>query len=927
MNVSHGETTSFGPFRLSPTTREIERDGVPLALGDRALDILITLVEHPGEVVSHRDLIAHVWRDLVVSPGNLRVHMSALRKALGDGADGAHYIENVTGQGYCFVAPITRVAAVAPPVRVVEFPDAARKRLLLPPQLARMIGREQIVRAIGADLVSERFITIIGPGGMGKTTVAIAVAHALLEEFSGAVCFVDVGAVADAKLVAPTIAASLGLSVQTADAVPTLLEYLRTLRMLLVIDNCEHVVDAIATLAETIFREAPDVHLLATSREALRVEGEHAFWLPALASPSPQSSLQAGDVRQFPAVQLFMERAAASGHRLELNDENAPIVASICGRLDGIALAIELAAGRAGSHGIAATADLLNKNLGLDWHGRRTALPRHQTLRALLDWSYGLLPEAEQLALRRLSVFIGTFTAEAADAAIHCGHRDEAGTLNTLDALVSKSLLSTLTGDDGAERYRVLETTRLYGLERLHESGEAARTARCHAEYFAKLLNSRHGGQIDLEYTGRAHALREHLGNVRTALEWCFAQSDNAGDTALAVDLAAAAAPVFFELSLLNEAYKWSAAGLAALDATTRGSRREMLLQSTFAISAMWLRGNNDEVLAAIARGMQLAPADDEPSQRLRMLATRHLFLTRTADFRGALAAADEWDEAAKQTGDVSCLAIGDLMHGVALHFKGDQAAARKHFDAGFAQAGARHLQLCGNDHRVRGLITLSRTLWVSGHPERAVETARQAVATAMRSGKPLDTCFALIFTAPVHLWCGHWDAAQQVLDQLVNHSHWQVLKPFHSTATALQGALLIGRGDTERGVAMILEALPRMKDERQNVVRTSIACSLADGLTTVGRFEAALAVIRSARRDAARSGEAVLLPELLRVQAQILHAASSANEGRAKRLLLRSCRIARSQSARSWELRAAATLASISSLASKSPQSSSRSA
>lgn len=922
MNVSHGETTSFGPFRLSPTTREIERDGVPLELGDRALDILITLVQHPGEVVSHRDLIAHVWRDLVVSPGNLRVHMSALRKALGDGADGAHYIENVTGQGYCFVAPITRVAADAPPVQVVEFPDAARKRLTLPPQLARMIGREQIVHTIGADLVAERFITIIGPGGMGKTTVAIAVAHAVVEEFSGAVCFVDIGAVADAKLVAPTIAASLGLSVQSADAVPTLLEYLRTLRTLLVIDNCEHVVDAIATLAETIFREAPDVHILATSREALRVEGEHAFWLPALACPLPQSSMKASDVRQFPAVQLFMERAAASGHRLDLNDETAPIVASICGRLDGIALAIELAAGRAGSHGIAATADLLNRNLGLDWHGRRTALPRHQTLRALLDWSYGLLPEAEQVALRKLSVFIGTFTVEAADAVIQ-----GASSLNALDALVSKSLLSTLTGSDGSERYRLLETTRLYGLERLHESGEGASTARCHAQYFAKLLDSHHGGQIDLEYTGRAHALREHLGNVRAALEWCFAQNDNAVDATLAVALAAAAAPVFFELSLLSEAYEWSAAGLAALDASTRGSRREMLLQSTFAISAMWLRGNNDEVLAAIARGLQLAHPLDEPSQRLRMLATRHLFLTRTADFRGALAAADEWDKAAKQVGDVSCLAIADLMHGVALHFKGDQAAARKHFDAGFAQAGARHLQLCGNDHRVRGLITLSRTFWVSGNPERAVETARQAVATAMRSGKPLDTCFALIFTAPVYLWCGHWDAAQQVLDQLVNHSHWQVLKPFHSTAAALQGVLLIGRGDTERGVAMILEVLPRMKDERQNVVRTSIACSLADGLTTVGQFEAALAVIRDARRDAAHSGEAVLLPELLRVQAQILLAASSANEARAVRLLHRSCRIARQQSARSWELRSAATLASVASLTSKSPQSSSRSA
>ena len=912
MNASHDGIASFGPFRLSPTRRVIERDGVPLALGDRALDILVALVERPGEIVSHRDLIARVWRDLVVSPGSLRVHMSALRKALGDGEGGARYIENVTGQGYCFVAQITRETAAASPARTVEYPDAARKRLVLPPKLARMVGRDQVVRSIGDDLIAERFVTIIGPGGMGKTTVAIAVAHDMLEEFSGAVCFVDIGTVTDAELLAATIATSLGLSVQTADAVPTLLEYLRTLRILLVFDNCEHVIDAIATLAEAIFREAPGVHILATSREALRVEGEHAYWLPALASPSPQSSMKAVDVLAFPAVQLFMERAAAGGARFELTDESAPIVAGLCGRLEGNALAIELAAGRAGSHGIAATADLLNKNLGLDWHGRRTALPRHQTLRALLDWSYGFLPDAEQLALRRLSVLVGAFTVEAASAIVGGGQADEAGTLNTLDALVAKSLVSALTGDDGSARYRLLETTRIYAREKLLESGEASVTARRHAEYFTKLLNSRHGGLIDLEYTGRAHALREHLGNVRAALEWCFPEGERVADATLAVDLAAAAAPVFFELSLLSESCNWSAAGLAALDASTRGDRREMLLQSTWAISSMWLRGNSDDVLVAIARGMQLAHPLDEPSQRLRLLVTRHLFLTRLADFRGALTAAQEWDAAAKQVGDVTCMAISDLMQGVARHFLGDQAAARRHLDAGFARAGERHLQLCGNDHRVRALIVLSRVLWLSGLPERAIETARQAVATAMRSGKPLDTCFALLYTTPVYLWCGHWDAAQDILEQLVNHTHWPVLKPFHSSAAALQGALLIGREDTERGISMVQAALQKMRDERQNVIGALVACWLADGLTTAGRSVEALTVIRNARRDAARCAGAVQLPELLRVQARILLSISQANEARAVRLLVRSCRIARRQSALSWELRAALDLARL---------------
>lgn len=913
MNSQHSGITAFGPFRLSPVARVIERDGVPLALGDRALDILIALVARAGEIVSHRDLTAHVWRDLVVSPGTLRVHMSALRKALGDGKGGARYIENVTGQGYCFVAQVTHEAQAATPAAVfAESPDVANKRLLPPPKPAGMIGREQIVHAVGEDLIAERFITIIGPGGMGKTTVAIAVAHDLLKEFSGVVCFVDIGAVADAKLVPATVAASLGLSVQTADATPALIEYLRTLRMFLVVDNCEHVIDAVATLLETIFREAPGVHILATSREALRVEGEHVYWLPPLASPSPESSMKAVDVLQFPAVQLFMERAAASGHRFALDDDNAPIVAGICGRLEGIALAIELAAGRAGSHGIAATADLLNKNLGLDWHGRRTALPRHQTLRALLDWSYGLLPEAEQLALRRLSVLVGAFTLEAAGAIMHGARTDEAAMLSTLDALVAKSLVSAQVSDDGSERYRLLETTRIYAREKLQESGDADLAARRHAEHFAMLLNSRHGGQIDLEYTGRAHKLREHLGNVRAALEWCFAADEKVTVAPLLVDLAAAAAPVFFELSLLSEAYKWSAAGLAALDANTRGGRREMLLQSTWAISSMWMRGNSEDVLTAIARGMQLAHPENEPSQRLRMLATRHLFLTRIADFRGALAAAKEWDVAARQAGDATCLAISDLMQGVARHFRGAQAAARRHFDAGFGKAGERNLQLCGNDHRVRGLIVQSRVLWLSGFPERAMETARRAATTALRCGKPLDTCFALIFTTPVYLWCGEWDAAQDVLEQLVNHTHWPVLKPFHSSAAAMQGALRIGRKDTAQGTAMIQEALQKMRDERQNAIGTSVACWMAEGLAAAGRAEEALVVIQNARRDAVRRAEAVLLPELLRLQAQMLFSVSETNEPEVVRLLDRSRLIARRQSALSWELRSSLDLARI---------------
>jgi len=904
------EIVSFGPFRLSSARRTLMRDGVPVTLGDRALDLLIALVERAGAVVSQRELIALVWRGLVVTPGNLRVHVSALRKALGCVDRDVRYIENVTGQGYCFVAPVIRGVAAAE--AMAQFPDAARKRLALPSRLARMVGRDTIVRSIGDDLMALRFVTIIGPGGIGKTTVGIAVAHELREEFASAVCFIDVGAVEDPALLAASIAASLGLTVQTADALPTLIEYLRTLRLLLVLDNCEHVVDATAELAETIFKESASVHILATSREALRVEGEHACWLPALACPSPGSSMKASDVTKFSAVELFMERAAASGGRFDLDDENAPIVAGICGRLEGIALAIELAAGRVGTHGVAATADLLSRNLGLDWHGRRTALPRHQTLRALLDWSYGLLSDDEQLALRSLSVFVGSFSLEAANAVVHGREADEAFTAATLDALISKSLVSALSTDDGYPRYRLLETTRLYARGKLRERGEDRVFSRRHAEYFAMLLASRHGGRIDLEYTGRAHVLREHLGNVRAALEWCFARRTGDFDAALAVELAAAATPVLFELSLLSEAYDWSAAALAVLDERTRGGRREMLLQSTWAISSMWARGSSDDVLSAITRGMELAHPFEEPAQRLRMLATRHVFLTRVADYRGALAAARAWDAAAKQVGDVTCLAVSDLMQGVARHFMGDQAAAKRHFEAGFQLAGGRNLQLCGTDHRVRALVTLSRVLWLSGFPAQAIATAQKATATAMRSGKPLDTCFALLYTAPVYLWCGHWGAALDILQTLSAHSHWHLLKPFHPVSLAMRGAALVGSGHADRGIPLLFDSLQTIREQRQNVVGSFVVCWIAEGLTSIGRGAEALPVLRMARRDAARGGEAVHLPELLRIQALALLCASPTQDSRAERLLVRSCRVARRQAARAWELRSTLSLARL---------------
>src|SRR5216684_1438427 len=403
---------SFGPFRLVATERLLEKDGVPLSLGSRALDLLIALVERATEVVSKRELMARAWPNLVVDEGSLRFHIASLRKVLGDRQPGVRYVANVAGRGYCFVAPISR-SAVKPPLAESFVADQAAK---LPSRLLRMVGRDETVQTISAQLLGQRFVTVVGPGGIGKTTVAVSVAHAEFAEFDGAVHFVDLGALEDPSLVPSAIASTLGLSINSDSPIQALLSFVRDQRMLLVLDSCEHVIATAAAVAESIVREASQVHILATSRESLRVEGEQVYRLPPLGCPPDAAGLNAAEAMSFPAVRLFVERVTASGGPFVLSDTDAPIIADLCRRLDGIALAVELAASRVAALGVRETAALLDSQLRLFWQGRRTALPRHQTLGATLDWSHNLLSEFERVVLRRLAVFVGSFSLEAAQS-------------------------------------------------------------------------------------------------------------------------------------------------------------------------------------------------------------------------------------------------------------------------------------------------------------------------------------------------------------------------------------------------------------------------------------------------------------------------------------------------------------------------------
>jgi predicted ATPase/DNA-binding winged helix-turn-helix (wHTH) protein len=449
----------FDRFCLLPDQRLLLQGETPIRIGARALDILIALASRPGELVTKDELIAQVWPDTFVDAVNLRVNMAALRKALGD-SDG-RLISTDPGRGYRFTAAIRQAAKTASPVSPV-----ATVACRLPATMTRLIGRSAFVDRLAEQLPHRRLITIVGPGGIGKTRVAIACAEALAGSYRDGVSFVDLTTVTEPASIAAALAAVLGVAVASNDPLRDLLQFLVGREMLLVIDNCEHVVHAAAGLVEAITTRAPGVHVLATSRESLRVPGEWVRVVPPLPSPPDEPGLSAVEALSYPAVELFVERASAVRNGYRLSDAEAPVVCEICRRLDGVALAIELAAAQLEVFGLAWLAAHLDDRLRILNRGRRTAVPRHQTLSALFDWSYRLLSEREQETLQRVAAFPGDFTlTDAIDIVARHGIGDTE-VVDAVGGLVSKSLaMADLSGP--VTRFRLPETTRVYASTKL----------------------------------------------------------------------------------------------------------------------------------------------------------------------------------------------------------------------------------------------------------------------------------------------------------------------------------------------------------------------------------------------------------------------------------------------------------------------------
>lgn len=553
----------IGTLHVFLDRREIRSNGKLLRIGSRAFEILELLIRANGALVSKDEIMQRVWPHTVVEENNLQVHIAALRKAL---ADDRNLIVTVPGRGYRLVGGR---ADVAPPVRAVT------SRLTAAP--TALVGREQTVAEVLAALDTARVVTLVGAGGIGKTRLALEAAMRAEARFPDGAAFVSLATVAAPQFVPDALAAAFGIAQPAGSlTLEAVLASVANRRMLLVLDNCEHLLDAAARIASALTESDAGLRVLATSREALRIQGERLCPIPPL--EVPREGADDAETLGASAVQLFSARVQAADPRFPLDERSVSLMASVCRRLDGLPLAIELAAARAAVLGIDVLAAHLDDHFRLLTGGFRTALPRHQTLQAMYDWSYRLLGDAERLLLRWLGVFRGTFSIDAVREIVGATRLADADLLDTIAGLVSKSLLS-LESAHGAPRYRLLTTTRAYALQQLENNGECAAAARAHANYFHALFRLApvdDGGTLG---ESRLDVIRRELGNLRAALDWAFSPN---GDAEIGIALAAVAVPCLFDLSLVDECRERARAALDSMrdmdETRTRDDARVRLL-------------------------------------------------------------------------------------------------------------------------------------------------------------------------------------------------------------------------------------------------------------------------------------------------------------------------------------------------------------
>jgi predicted ATPase/DNA-binding winged helix-turn-helix (wHTH) protein len=895
--------------------RELRSRGIPVPLGGRAFEVVTVLVQSGNEFVTKDHLMERVWPGAIVGEGTIHVHISAVRKALGPDRG---LLKTASGRGYRLLGNWTPQHREGTAARVDSPPTRTPGALPannFPPLITRLIGRAAAAQFV-RDLVSAyRVVTLTGPGGIGKTSLAIKAVRYLLPDFEDGGWIVELASLSDPGLVPSTVASTLGLKLAGEISAESVARAVGGRHLLLVLDNCEHVIDAVANLAETFTRLCPRTTIVATSREVLRIDGETVYRVPPLDVPALGQA--APDyIMQYSAVELFVARTKALNANFSPHAEDLASIAAICRHLDGIPLAIELAAASAAALGIAQVSAGLRDRFALLTRGRRTALPRQRTLRATLDWSHELLPDAERRLLRRLAVFPGGFTVDSAAAVMADAGLDTAMVTDCIANLVTKSLIA-LDPTPGAARWYLLETIRAYALEKLAEHAEADIAAGHHALYFRDLFAPQaRGARSSLSDEDLARCVRE-IDNVRAALDWSFS---SAGDRAIGVDLTAAYAPVWRHLSLMSECRERCESALLSLEPhVTASMSLRMELQIALASAMFITMGPAEQAKTLLTEAIETAVALNDLNAQAGALSALLAIYTSRGEYARALIAAKRIEQIAHRIGDPIHLRLPYQHMGATLFLSGRPREAQRYFERVLRSPAAPEdrrdvFYSNSNDHAVARAM-LARALWTQGFAEQALNEARLSLEE-QSTDHPLLLCRALYQgICRIAMMIGDFATADREISRLIGVATGLNAPLWVTAGHFLKGQLLVERGEFAQGLLVLRDAFETCDRTGWHISYAEFKGALALAFAGTGRLHEALIALDDAMAadHEGADGHGWYAPELLRIKGEVLlQQAADQSTLAAEDCFNQAAQMARDQDALFWELRIALSVARL---------------
>jgi len=910
----------FGDFVVWEAQRRLERAGEAVRVGPRAFDLLLQLLKQAGEFVSKHELLSSVWADVVVEEASVRVHMSTLRKALGkpDENEGCkEWISNVPLRGYRFNGRVRTETSGFPATETGESGDGAQDEaradvrppashfIPLPVRLTELVGREPDVARVLKSLEKSRLVTIVGTGGIGKTRLAIHAAACYQRKHdAGAhaieIAFADLAPLISQEHVLGTLARSVGVPADLPDVAQAITQRLAGRTVLLLVDNCEHMLDSLVQPITGLLSALPGLRILATSREALRAEGEYVLRLSPLAVPGA-GQISLAQALQWPSVALLVERAKAAGAGA-FDDAHGPLLAQISRQIDGIPLAIELVAARLGVQPVADLAQRLDDHMRL-YAFSRAAAARHRTLAAALDWSVALLTGDELQLFRWLSVFRGRFDVESA-LNISAGCMDNDAAYDALISLVNKSLVF-FDSSDSVAPYRLLDTTRSYAAALLAGSDDGPELLRRHAVLIRDLMKAAAAELSDLAEQAWTDRYAHRLDDLRFALEGCLARRP---DAKMAASLLTASAPLWFHLAQVVEYRDRLKEALQLARRQPVPDDETATWLNTALVSAMLHTGRSTPELAEAAdQALAGALAVKVPVLELQARWGRCTYDMFRGEYAGALEQARTLMAAAQSWSDPAALNLAHRVMAMASHFSGHFHVSRQHSDESVRVGGGMghaRANMVGVSAIVAAKALLCRTLWVLGETTKALEEAGDAVARAQEAGWSVSLCSALYGACPVALWAGERELAGQWVRLMLDEAQRRGLIGWLRYAEWFaQGLQILVMKDQDEYIRDVAGRLGGYDSPHREMLATFCASWTDDDLAArVSRGESCW-VAAEVWRAAGRRAE------------------KAAQPGQAEQFYLRAVETARNQGAIAWELRAACDLAALWAKAGRSEQ------